>query len=203
MALYLIRHGETAENAGRILQLPHVPLSERGLAQARALAARLAAEGIARIVSSDMRRAAMTAEALQAATGAPIEHEALLHERNFGALRGRPYAELSEDPFAPGYVPPEGESEAAFHARVEQAWERVERLATATEGHLAVVTHGLVCRAFVAHHLGGTPLGEAALPRWVNTCLTIAEAGPPWRVRLLACTAHLEGGQATRGGAAV
>jgi probable phosphoglycerate mutase len=203
MALYLIRHGETAENAARVLQLPEVPLSERGIAQARALATRLAAEGIARIVSSDLRRAAMTAEALQATTSAPIEHEVLLHERNFGALRGTPYAELAEDPFAPGYVPPEGESEVAFHARVERAWERVERLAAATEGHLAVVTHGLVCRAFVAHYLEGAPSGAAAAPSWVNTCLTIAEPGPPWRIRLLACTAHLEEDDTARVGAAV
>ncbi len=202
MALYLIRHGETAENARRILQLPHVPLSERGLAQARALAERLAAEGIARIVSSDLRRAAMTAEALAEATGAPLEHESLLQERNFGSLRGTPYAELEDDPFAPDYVPPEGESVAVFHERVERAWASIERIAVATEGHLAVVTHGLVCRAFVERYMEGAPDEAAALPRWTNTCLTIAEAGPPWRVRLLACTAHLDD-ETDRAGAAV
>lgn len=194
MALYLIRHGETAENAGRVVQLPHVSLSQRGVGQARRLAARLAAEGIVRIVSSDLRRAAMTAEALAEATGARLEHDSLLQERNFGALRGTPYDAIGFDPFAADYEPPEGESVPVFHARVERAWARVRSRAAETEGHLAVVTHGLVCEALVARHLElPEGLAHGSEPRrFGNTALTIAEAGPPWRVQLLGCTAHLE-----------
>jgi probable phosphoglycerate mutase len=190
--IHLIRHGETAYNAGRILQTPEVPLSERGVEQAQRLAARLAGSAIARILSSDLERALMTARALAEATGAPVHQDPLLQERNFGELRGRPYAELGFDPFAPDYAPPGGESVPAFHARVARAWERIREHAAAAEGPLAVVTHGLVCRDLVAHHLAVPP--ELAAPadpyRWTNTCLTTVE-GPPWTVRLLACTAHL------------
>ena len=42
MTILLIRHGETALNAARIVQPADTPLSERGIAQARALARRLA-----------------------------------------------------------------------------------------------------------------------------------------------------------------
>jgi broad specificity phosphatase PhoE len=42
LSIILIRHGETASNAARVLQFPDTPLSERGLAQARAVAKRFA-----------------------------------------------------------------------------------------------------------------------------------------------------------------
>jgi probable phosphoglycerate mutase len=192
VTLFLIRHGETPGNAGRIVQTPDTPLSPRGIAQALRLARRLEGAGIARILSSDLVRAAMTADHLRGATGAPVELEPLLQERNFGALRGTPYDLLTVDPFAPGYEPPEGESWEIFHARVDRAWARVQQVAAATEGHLAVVTHGLVCRSLAARHLV-LPDDQVAPERWANTGLTIAEGPTAWRVRVLNCTLHLEG----------
>ncbi|MCI0546699.1 MAG: histidine phosphatase family protein [Candidatus Rokubacteria bacterium] len=197
--LFLIRHGETFGNAGRIVQKPEAPLSPRGVAQAERLAARLAGAGIARIVSSDLARAAATAAWLGRATGAPVEHEPLLAERSFGDIRGTPYADLGFDMFAPGYHPPNGESWEAFHARVDRAWARVLARAAATEGPLAVVTHGLVCRSLAARHLV-LPAGIAVPERWENTSLTIAEGPAPWRVRLLNCIVHLDGLTALGGG---
>ena len=173
------------------MQHPDDPLSPRGIAQAERLAARLAAEGVAHVVSSDFVRAVMTAERLQAVTRAPMTIEPLLRERNFGDLRGRPYAELDVDMFAPGYAPPNGETWEVFHARVDRAWRRVQDLAAASAGHLAVVTHGLVCRSLAARHLT-LPDGESVPLRWENTSVTIVECPSPWRVRLLNCVAHLE-----------
>ena len=191
--LFLIRHGETEGNALRIVQHPHIPLSPRGLVQAERLARRLAAEGIAQIVSSDYARAVTTAEHLQRATGAPLVIEPLLRERNFGDLRGRPYAELGFDMFEPDYAPPNGETWAMFHDRVDRAWTRVQELAAATSGgSLAVVTHGLVCRSLAARRLILAD-GEVAPERWENTSLTIVDWPAPWRVRLLNCIAHLDG----------
>jgi probable phosphoglycerate mutase len=191
MAILLIRHGETIGNASRVVQHPDAPLSPRGVAQAERLARRLAREGVARIVSSDFARARVTAEHLRSMTGAPLSFEPLLQERNFGDLRGMPYAELGLDMFAPGYAPPNGETWEVFHARVDRAWARVQVLLDATEGHLAVVTHGLVCRSLAARHLALAD-GAAAPERWENTSLTIVEPPAPWRVRLLNCIAHLE-----------
>ena len=131
MAIYLIRHGETEGNAARIIQLPDSPLSPRGISQAERLAQALAAEGISRIVSSDLLRATMTAAPLQRATGAPLLLDALLQERNFGDLRGTPYAELDVDPFAPDYEPPNGESWETFYRRVERAWAVIREAAIA------------------------------------------------------------------------
>ena len=130
MAIVLVRHGETPGNAARVLQMPDTPLSPRGVAQAERLADRLAVRAVSRIVSSDYARAQMTAAPLQAATGVALELDPDLRERNFGDLRGTAYADLEVDPFAPGYVPPRGESWEAMHARVDRVWARL----TATAG---------------------------------------------------------------------
>ena len=191
MSIFLIRHGETVGNASRVVQHPDNPLSPRGLAQAERLARRLAGEGIAHIVSSDFARAAGTAEQLRRVLGVPVSFEPLLQERNFGDLRGTPYVELGFDMFAPGYAPPNGETWEVFHRRVDQAWARVQALAAATSGHLAVVTHGLVCRSLAARHLA-LAAGDSVPERWENTSLTIVEGPAPWRVALLNCVAHLE-----------
>ncbi len=191
MTIYLIRHGETLGNAARIVQRPDSPLSSRGIAQAERLARQLESAGISHIVSSDLTRATMTAEPLQRATGASLVLDPLLQERSFGDLRGTPYAVLGFDIFAPDYVPPNGESWEVFHHRVDRAWALVRGAAAATGGHLAVVTHGLVCRSLAARHLS-LPAGEEVPIRWENASLTIAEDSPPWRVRVLNSIAHLE-----------
>jgi broad specificity phosphatase PhoE len=189
VAVFLVRHGETAGNAARVFQTPDVPLSDRGLEQARRLGRRLATESVGVVLSSDYTRAVMTAEAVGATTGAALALEPLLQERNFGALRGRAYAELEEDPFAPDYVPPGGESWQALHARVDRAWKRIRAAAGETSGDLVVVTHGLVCFSLVSRHLA---LGAEAAPlRFGNTSVTRLDADPPFRVHLLNCTAHL------------
>ena len=196
--IFLIRHGETVGNAGRIVQRPDSPLSPRGVLQAEQLGARLAGAGVTRILASDLARAAATAEALRRATGVAIEYEPLLHERNFGDIRGTPYADLGFDMFEPDYEPPGGESWEVFHARVDRAWARVQAVAAAAEGPLAVVTHGLVCRSLAARHLV-LPAGAAVPERWENTSLTIVDGPVPWRVSVLNCIAHLNGLAASSG----
>ncbi len=199
--IYLIRHGETDGNTRRIVQVPETPLSERGLAQAERLAARLG-DGVAAVLSSDLARARMTAERVAETAGAPLALEPALQERNFGDVRGTAYADLGVDLFAPDYAPPGGETWAAFHARVDRAWQAIEAAARATEGPLAVVTHGLVCHSLVSRRLAlaeRLPRLEPEQPRaFGNTAVTVIEGppveGPPvWTVTLLACTAHLGG----------
>ena len=191
MAIFLIRHGETLGNASRTVQRPDNPLSPRGAAQAERLARRLEYLGIAAILSSDFARAMTTAEHLRRVTGTPISYDPLLQERSFGDLRGTPYAKLDFDMFAVDYAPPGGETWEVFHARVDRAWALVQEAATATGGHLAVVTHGLVCRSLAARHLI-LPEGQEVPVRWENTSLTVVDHPAPWRVRLLNCIAHLD-----------
>jgi len=200
MSIYLIRHGETAANHARVVQLPETPLSQRGLAQARRLAERLRGNPIGGVLASDLPRASQTASCVAEAVGSPLELEPLLRERDFGRIRGTAYADLDCDPFGPGYTPPGGESWAAFHARVQRACERIETAAAQTEGDLAVVTHGLVCHSIFAHHVqpeaGRTrPPSDGPPLRFGNTALSILLGARPWRVEVVACTAHLTGGE--------
>ena len=173
------------------MQRPEIPLSPRGVAQAERLARRLAGEGIGRILSSDLARAVTTALHVQRAASVELAFDPLLQERNFGDVRGTPYAELPFDLFAPDYAPPGGETWEVFHARVDRAWALVRRTAATIEGHLAVVTHGLVCRSLAARHLL-LPTGQEAPERWENTAVTIVEGEAPWRVLLLNSIAHLD-----------
>src|SRR6266850_653297 len=191
MAIVLVRHGETASNAERVLQHPETPLSERGLVQARRVAQRLARTRVARILASDYARALTTAELIRDACGAPLEIDPELRERNFGDLRGRAYADLGFDPFAPGYTPPAGESWEDLHRRVDRLWERMCARAAGLAGDLVLVTHGLVCHSLVSRRIDR---GSAAYTegRFANTSVTIVDAAPPWRLQLLGCVAHLD-----------
>ena len=192
MQILLARHGETDSNAARVVQVPDAPLSTRGVAQATRLAERLATLGVGAIVSSDYARARMTAERVQAATGAPLEILPGLRERNLGDLRGRAYSEFDFDIFAPDYAPPGGESWAEFHERVAKVWVEVVARAAACPGNLAVISHGLVCRSVVEHLVPRGP-DFAVPPHWGNTSLSMLDARAPHAIRLLNCTIHLDG----------
>jgi broad specificity phosphatase PhoE len=186
MSILLIRHGETAANAARIMQRPDVPLSARGIRQAAQLAARLLALGFTHVLCSDLLRARMTAAPLTA-RGHAIEETPLLQERNFGDLRGTPYDQLTEDPFAPAFMPPGGESVEVFHRRVAQAFALIVERRRALSGALVVVTHGLVCGALVRNH------ARAAAPpdQFANAGITVLDPDPPFEARLINCTQHL------------
>ena len=203
MTLLLIRHGETALGAAHVIQRADTPLSERGVVQADRLAPRLAALGVSRILSSDLRRAEMTADSISRATGTAVELEPLLRERSFGDLCGTPYAELESDIFAPDSDPPGGETWDAFNARLERTWSRLREVSAETTGNLAIVTHGLVCMGLITAHLDAADLTDAGVLRFDNTGLTLVDAAHPWRVTLLNCTSHLAGEDDGRQSAAV
>lgn len=190
--LLLIRHGETALNAARVLQPADTPLSALGLRQADAIATRVAAFAPAAILSSDLPRAWQTASAIAGATGlAPIASPTL-RERDFGALRGRAYDSLGFDPLALVDAPPDGESAPVFEERVARAFADAlalhARLGGA--GPIAIVTHGLVIEVLLRRHALVAP--ASAPRRLANASLSIIAARPPHAAELIGCTAHLD-----------
>lgn len=192
MAIVLVRHGETALNAARVLQPAATPLSARGRAQADAVAARLASTPVAAVLSSDLPRALQTAEAIAGASRVALRTSALLHERNFGDLRGRAYDTLGFDPLAMDEAPDGGESTADFARRVAGAFEAIRQAVTGLDGDLVVVTHGLVIRGLLAGPIGVSPASLDGL-HLGNTSVSIVDADPPHALRLLNCMRHLEG----------
>ncbi|HEX6243689.1 MAG TPA: histidine phosphatase family protein [Polyangiales bacterium] len=188
--IVLVRHGETEANAQRVLQLPDVPLSAVGRAQAERVAERIADLGVAEILCSDLLRARETADPLVARTQAKITHTPLLQERNFGDLRGTPYAALTSDPFAPGFAPPGGETWEAFYQRVAAAFAEIVAHRRRTAGNLVVVTHGFVCTALVQRHVQ-VEHGVVVPVQFFNTSITLLDPEPPHLARLINCREHL------------
>lgn len=210
MSIVLVRHGETALNASRVIQPADTPLSERGLAQAAALARRLARErgfadrtppgrSSAAILSSDLPRALQTATAIASETGLEVRTTELLQERNFGAWRGRAYDTLGFDPLATDDAPPGGESVVEFRARVALAFEAILAAHRALDGDLFVVSHGLVIRTLLERHLR-LPVGAGLPASLSNTSITVCAPNSPYEVGLLNCVRHLDADDLRDGG---
>jgi 2,3-bisphosphoglycerate-dependent phosphoglycerate mutase/probable phosphoglycerate mutase len=117
--LILLRHGETDFNvAGRMQGHLDSVLTAAGRAQAAEAAPLLAALAPDRLVTSDLRRAADTAELVGQACGLPVKVDARLRETHLGRWQGLTVAEIERDyPGAiaewradPGWAPPGGES---------------------------------------------------------------------------------------------
>jgi probable phosphoglycerate mutase len=188
--LLLVRHGETPFNAARVVQPADTPLSERGLAQAACVARRIAKLGAGLVLASDLERARKTAEVIAEAAAAPLELSELLQERNFGDLRGKPYAELAPDAFSPLYTPPGGESGADVEARAIRAFALILKKLESVQGNLVVVSHGLFCAALVRAHMR---LADGLLmpDHFANCSLTTIERVSPYRVQALNDVTHL------------
>lgn len=180
------------------MQPADTPLSPRGLAQAQAVAARLAPRRPAAVLSSDLPRALQTAQAIAAATAAPLHTTPLLHERNFGDFRGRPHASFAVDPITMAEAPPGGESMAEFLHRVARAFDHALSLRATLGGTLVVVSHGLVIRALLGRQVAVA--ADAVLPARIgNTSVTEVDAAPPHRALHIDCMQHLQGATAEDG----
>jgi len=128
VTLLLARHGETEWNrAGRYQGRSDPPLSPVGEAAASMLARDLAATPITAVLTSPLRRAAMTAERIAAEHGLSAEVDDRLAELGFGAWEGLTQAEvktrwpalLRQWKTAPETVRfPDGESLAEARARL-------------------------------------------------------------------------------------
>lgn len=88
--LWLVRHGETVDNARQLMQgQTQGQLNAKGFEQAEALAQRLATEPVGAFVASDLHRAIQTAEVLARPHGKTVVTTPLLRERDWGDFTGR------------------------------------------------------------------------------------------------------------------
>lgn len=180
--LLLLRHAESEWNAeGRWQGLADPVLSERGRSDARTAAASL--EGaVARIVSSDLQRAAQTADIIADALGlGAVERVRDLREIDVGKWSGLTRAEIEER--WPGAVERwrrgenvgnDGEDRDAFRERIVAA---VIALAGG-DGPILAVTHAGAISA-VENHLDvhpGVPLPRMG-GRWFDFDGSLRAAG--------------------------
>ncbi|MCC7139218.1 MAG: histidine phosphatase family protein [Planctomycetes bacterium] len=195
----LTRHGETAWNRERRMQgQVDVPLSPEGEAQAEVLATRLRGAGLARIVSSDLERAAATARAVARATGLAVTLDARLREQSLGAWEGRTFAEVvGSDPDTaarfrardPDARPAGGETRGELFARVAAALDDVA--APGTAGPVLVVAHGGVVQALVYRALALPIRAERRFLVPNVSLTTLLPRADGWVLRTLSDVAHL------------
>ena len=162
MRVLLVRHGETDWNAaGKIQGVSDIALNGRGREQARSLAEALAAEGVAEIYTSPLRRALETAQIIGGALGLVPREAPELMELNFGCWEGCSWEEIAErwpDQFAAyaadrnGYAAPGGESYDDMLARARPFTEALRRKKSA--GSALCVCHSAVMRGLIAAESG-------------------------------------------------
>jgi broad specificity phosphatase PhoE len=152
--VWLVRHAE--DLAARAARFGDEGLSERGLVQARELAAALRPLDFESCYSSPLRRAVETARALVEGRTLQVELEPSLAEGSVGALEGLSKEEARRAHpatfrlgstvvarlAASGHTAPGGETRDAFLARAGRAQALVERLLARSEGCALVVSHG-------------------------------------------------------------
>jgi len=160
----LVRHGETTWNLeGRRQGQSDSPLTAAGLAQARAIAERLAAGPAPAdaLYSSDLSRARRIAEEISAACGLPVIPDERLREKSFGVIEGLRQAEVEARypqvaaqiaKKLPDYAPPGGESLAEAQRRGIAALE--DLAGRHPSGRVIVVSHGALLGMFLRHVLG-------------------------------------------------
>jgi len=205
--LVLVRHGVTDWNReGRFQGHRDPPLGVAGKHEATLVAERLAGDPRLRpirIVTSTLARARETAEAISAATRAPIEEDARLIEIGQGEWEGRTHAELEVDDAdrylawrtAPGIRrPPGGEPIEAATRRVT---ELLAELVADERWPTCVVSHGGTLRilADALLVLGGL---EARAFDVDNASISVADrVNGAWRLERWNDALHLLGREPT------
>ena len=135
MKIYLIRHGETPWNReSRIQGREDVPLSRRGLAQARECAAGFAGVPLSAVLTSPLSRAHDTARLIADTAGAPLFVEPDLTERDFGSISGRVVDIFHPENYATDLEP--------LDAVAARAMAVLFRYGQSLSGDFAAVSHG-------------------------------------------------------------
>ena len=165
----LVRHGLTA-TTGKVLTgwLPGVGLDERGRAQAKALADRLAPVPLDAVVTSPLDRCRQTAEAIAAARNAGNGRDERLviddrvGECHYGDWTGKTLKDLEKDPLWPvvqahpsavRFPGPDGESMLDMQHRAVAAV-REWNATLGKDATYLICSHGDVIKAIVADSLG-------------------------------------------------
>jgi probable phosphoglycerate mutase len=161
--IYLLRHGEIAlEGEKRFIGQTDIPLSEKGLQQARRWHRRFAETTIfERIYCSDLSRSSETARIIAGDTGYDhILPMPQLREIRLGEWEGIPLSEIraafpqeweKRGQLMDSYRPPGGESFSDLYRRVLPVFEHIAEYAG---GNSLIVAHAGVNRVILCHVLG-------------------------------------------------
>ncbi|GAA4628669.1 bifunctional RNase H/acid phosphatase [Actinoallomurus vinaceus] len=160
----LLRHGETPfSGERRFAGTGDIPLTDTGLAQARAAGKALTGRGIDVIVTSPLKRTLQTAQEIAQVIDVPVRTEDDLRETDFGDWEGYTFAEVRErwpaelDAWLadPSVAPPYGESFDATVKRVRTARDKL--LVRYRKQTVLVVSHVTPIKTLVRLALDAPP----------------------------------------------
>lgn len=179
MRLIIVRHGETKENAEKIIQGQTLgSLNERGREQAANISKRLKYEKIDVIISSDLERTRDTATIIaKNYPGVEMEYTPLLREKNLTTFEGKSVDEYKEARKNSGlprhlYKTPGGESYADMRERAEEFLNQI--MDRYKEKTVMVVSHGGLIKALLSAALN-EPIEEMSRIYVPNTAISILE----------------------------
>jgi probable phosphoglycerate mutase len=183
--LYLIRHGQTESNVNHVLDTAHpgAPLNRTGLAQAEALADRLADAAIEAVYASDLTRAIQTATPLATRRGLGVRQLPELREIPAGVEElttdwTRYVSTLARWVTEPHFKLDDGEDAHSFFARYDAA---VARIADSHEV-AAAVSHGAAMRVWVPHRAGNVERPSTRVLANTDVILLEGSATSGWTV---------------------
>jgi probable phosphoglycerate mutase len=186
--IVVVRHAETVDNAARIWQgHKDTALSDLGRQQVAAAAPHLAAYAPALIVSSDLQRAASTADAIAGLTDVEVRLDARLREVHVGEWQGMHADDVREqypDLIAAldrGEDPPRGvtgETRAEVAVRAGAVLREVARELLPGETAV-VVAHGVSARVAASDLVGLDQDVSDAVFRGLDNChwIELVEVG--------------------------
>ena len=179
-ALTFLRHGESVGNLeNRFQGHADFPLTETGLAQARALADRWKTEGrtFDRVFSSPLVRARQTAEIICAALKVPLEFDPDWMEIDNGLLAGLSDEEADQSVPRPAFITPYTHTGKTGESRWEvylRAGRNIQKLLDHPVGHTLVVTHGGILNMTLYAILGIPVQADHTGPRFMFHNTTFA-----------------------------
>ena len=146
--LYLTRHGETVDNANKIMQgQVQGQLNEVGIRQAEELRDRLIDIHFDGFVASDLKRAIDTARILAAPHGHDVVTTPLLRERDWGSFTGRYIPDLQNAEWP--------DDVELLDLLLRRAGDFLEYIKTNYAGkQVLAVGHGIINKAIQAVHYG-------------------------------------------------
>jgi len=165
--LYIVRHGQTDWNLnGQIQGQNDIPLNDTGRVQASDVANKLSRFNLEYIVSSDLSRAAETAQIIGNKLNIRVEYDARLREYDFGILTGMTRQRLDPNSELAFFTNPtyfDAEPFADAFARIREFMESVEY-----NKNFLVVTHGGVINFALCYLEDKNNFQPAA---YLNKCL--------------------------------
>lgn len=208
--VYLVRHGQSADNAAPVFQSLDSPLNEIGKHQAGRIADRVSKLSFETLIASPLQRAKETAGVIEKTTGKKPEFSDLFVERiKPASIYGKPFddeqanivwREWEKSLYTPNLRVEDGENFGDILSRADKA---LDFLTHRTEKSMVVVTHGYFLRTIVARVLLDNALSGEAFRNFQrsagheNTGLTVLryhggfEESPRWRLWIYNDHAHL------------